>query len=145
VEKTLDEILGQPVDTSSCRPGDRDDNLWVTINNHQTATTQQQWEETCFLDKSYHGYYTWPKIIRYPMNKRQRYTKENMPEQVAIVYERFNDINFITKAIEYMVSDENEEQINFDIHRFRMFKVKRLFFIVGIEHSRVLLFQGTIS
>lgn len=79
----------------------------------------------CFLDKSFHGYYQWPKKIRYPMNKRERYTKENMPEKVAILYERFIDKNFISKFIQFMVLDEEEEEINFDINRFRMFKVNR--------------------
>jgi len=75
------------------------------------------------MDKSYHGYYKWPKIIKYPMNKRERYTKENMPENASIIYERFIDKEFIGKSIEFMVLDEEEEEINFDMHRFRMFKV----------------------
>ncbi len=57
------------------------------------------------------------------MNKRERYTKENMPEPVAIIYDRFTDKDFITKFIQFMVLDEEEEEIHFDIHRFRMFKV----------------------
>ena len=78
----------------------------------------------CFLDKSFHGYYKWPKIIKYPINKRERYTKENMPEDVTILYEKFMDKNFINKFTQFMVLDEEEDQIHFDIHRFRMFKVK---------------------
>ncbi len=57
------------------------------------------------------------------MNKRERYTKENMPENVAILYDRFVDQEFIVKFIQFMVLDEEEEAIHFDIHRFRMFKV----------------------
>ncbi|CAF3886031.1 unnamed protein product, partial [Rotaria sp. Silwood1] len=56
------------------------------------------------------------------MNKRERYTKEHMSENVAILYEKFIDKNFINKFIQFMVLDEEEEEINFDIHRFRMFK-----------------------
>ncbi|CAF3944922.1 unnamed protein product, partial [Rotaria sp. Silwood1] len=122
VEKTLDEILQRPVNIDQCHPGDRDDNLWITINDYKPPKTQKEWEETCFLDKSFHGYYKWPKIIRYPMNKRERYTKEHMSENVAILYEKFIDKNFINKFIQFMVLDEEEEEINFDIHRFRMFK-----------------------
>ncbi|CAF4504295.1 unnamed protein product, partial [Rotaria socialis] len=122
VEKTLGEILQRPVDVEECRPGDRDDNLWVTIDNYKPAKTQKEWEETCFLDKSYHGYYKWPKTIKYTMNKRERYTKGNMPEDVAILYEKFMDKSFINKITQFMVLDEEEEEINFDIHRFRMFK-----------------------
>ncbi|CAF3512541.1 unnamed protein product, partial [Rotaria sordida] len=121
-EKTLDEILQRPVNIDECHPGDRDDNLWITINDYKPPKTQKEWEETCFLDKSFHGYYKWPKIIKYPINKRERYTKENMPQDVAILYERFIDKNFINKFTQFMVLDEEEEEINFDIHRFRMFK-----------------------
>ncbi|CAF3918247.1 unnamed protein product, partial [Rotaria sp. Silwood1] len=84
VEKTLDEILQRPVNVDQCHPGDRDDNLWITINDYKPPKTQKEWEETCFLDKSFHGYYKWPKIIRYPMNKRERYTKEHMSENVGL-------------------------------------------------------------
>jgi hypothetical protein len=121
----VSEILQRPVNVDECHPGDRDDNLWVTINDYKPPKTQQEWEQTCFLDKSYHGYYKWPKIIKYPMNKRERYTKENMPENVAILYDRFIDKDFISKFIQFMVLDEEEEEINFDVHRFRMFKVNR--------------------
>jgi hypothetical protein len=62
-------------------------------------------------------------VIKYPMNKRERYTKDNMPENVAIIYAGFMDRDFISKVIQFMVSDEEEDEINFDIHRFRMFKV----------------------
>jgi hypothetical protein len=59
------------------------------------------------------------------MNKRERYTKENMPENVAILYERFIDKNFINKFTQFMVLDEEKGKINFDARRFNMFKVKR--------------------
>jgi len=124
VEKTLDQILQQPVDVNQCHPGDRENNLWITFNNYQPPKTQQEWEETCFLDKSFHGYYKWPKIIKYPMNKRERYTKDNMPESVAIIYERFFDREFVAKVVQWMVADEEDETIHFDVHRFRMFKVE---------------------
>ena len=59
------------------------------------------------------------------MNKRERYARETMPEDVLILYERFTDQEFISKFIQFMVLDEEEEEINFDIHRFRMFTVDR--------------------
>jgi hypothetical protein len=58
------------------------------------------------------------------MNKRERYTKEHMPEHVMILYNRFMDKNFVNKLIQNMVIDEEEEnENNFNIHQFRMFKV----------------------
>jgi hypothetical protein len=94
----------------------------VTINDYKPPKSQAEWEESCFLDKSFHGYYQWPKIIKYPLNKRERYTRENMPEQMAILYDRFLDKEFIEKSIQFMVLDK-EEGSSFDVHRFRMFKV----------------------
>ncbi|CAF0997933.1 unnamed protein product [Rotaria sordida] len=120
VEKTLEEILHRPINTE-CHPGDRDDNLWLTINDYIPPKSQAEWEQTCFLDKSFHGYYKWPKIIKYPLNKRERYTRENMPEQVAILYNRFIDKNFVAKFIQLMVLDK-EGDSSFDVNRFRMFK-----------------------
>jgi hypothetical protein len=58
------------------------------------------------------------------MNKRERYTQGNMPENVAILYERFIDKDFISKFTQFMVLDEEKGKINFDARRFNMFKVK---------------------
>jgi hypothetical protein len=93
------------------------------LNDYQPPKTQIEWEQTCFLDKCFHGYYKWPKMIKYPMNKRERYTKENMPEHVAILYNRFMDKNFVSRLIQNMMIDEEGDENNFDIHQFRMFKV----------------------
>ncbi|CAF2652171.1 unnamed protein product [Rotaria sp. Silwood2] len=126
LEKSLHDIFYQikkscPDEAFSC-PGDRDDNLWITLNNYQPPKTQIEWEQTCFLDKSFHRYYKWPKVIKYPMNKRERYTKNTMPEDVAILYNRFMDKIFITQLIQYMVITDESNELNFNIHRFRMFK-----------------------
>jgi hypothetical protein len=146
LEKSLHDILyhiDKPCPGEECCcPGDRDDNLWITFNDYQPPKTQIEWEQTCFLDKCFHGYYKWPKIIKYPMNKRQRYTKENLPEHVAILYHRFMDKNFINQLIQYMViDDEEDDEINFNIHQFRMFKVEKRRNIVGIG----MIFLGSFS
>ena len=102
------------------------DNLWVTIDGYQPPQSQSEWEETCFLDKSYHGYYFWPKILQYPMNKRERYSSDDMPEEVIILYDRFNDRSFLQQIIELMLLDEVEdEDLEFSEIRFAMYKVKR--------------------
>ncbi|CAF1638010.1 unnamed protein product [Adineta ricciae] len=126
LKKSLHEILyhvKKPCPGEDCCcPGDRDDNLWITINDYKPAETQAEWEQTCFLDKCFHGYYKWPKIIKYPMNKRERYVKGAMPEHVSVVYDRFMDKSFLTKSVQYWIMDEEDNRINFDIHRFRIFK-----------------------
>jgi len=121
-EKTLKEILHRSIN-NECHPGDRDDNLWITINDYKPPKTQTEWEQICFLDKSFHGYYKWPKIIKYPLNKRERYTRENMPEQVAILYDRFIDKNFVAQFIQFMVLDKETDN-SFNCVRYRMFKVR---------------------
>ena len=86
IEKTLEEIFRDTgkslpvIINDHCHPGDRDDNLWITGDDYKPPETQIEWEKTCFLDKSYHGYYCCPKIIKYSMNRRECYTQNNMLE-----------------------------------------------------------------
>ncbi|CAF3716099.1 unnamed protein product [Rotaria sp. Silwood1] len=125
IQKTLDEILGYEnsnIIDEKCYPGDRDDNLWVTISNYKIPDTQIEWEKICFLDKSFHGYYKWPKIIEYCLNKRIRYIQDTMPEQVAILYDRFIDKKFIVQLIQSVILEEDDGDINFSKNRFLMYK-----------------------
>ncbi|CAF4762748.1 unnamed protein product [Rotaria sp. Silwood1] len=134
VEKSLEEILHKMdkplpamMNDEYC-PGDRDDNLWVTIDDYKPPKTQIEWEQTCFLDKSFHGYYTWPKMIKYAVNKQERYTLNNIPDNVTILYDRFIDKNFVERVIQFMILDEDEDgsEINFDKTQFVMFKVNEI-------------------
>ncbi|CAF2134732.1 unnamed protein product [Rotaria magnacalcarata] len=130
VEKPLGEILqhnGQSSVTiinDAYHPGDRMDNAWLTIDGYIPPTTQSEWEQTCFLDKSFHGYYTWPKMIKYSINKRERYSQNNMPEQAAILYNRFIDKNFVKRMTQFMILDHDnvDGQTEFDTIRFAAFK-----------------------
>ena len=112
--------------TDECCPGDRDDNLWVTIDGYKPPETQTEWEQTCFLSESFLGYYKWPNKIVYPQNKRERYIQNTMPEQVAIIYDRFIDRDFIKQMTEFMIVDDVEKDAAFDKARFDMFKVKNI-------------------
>ncbi|CAF1512268.1 unnamed protein product [Adineta steineri] len=115
VEKSLENIPYQ-----EDYPDDRDDNLWITIDNYKPPKTQIEWEETCFLDKSFHGYYTWPKRIRYSLNKREHYTQNNMIESANLIYNRFINKDFVIQVIQMMILDEKNE---FNKTQFTMFKV----------------------
>ncbi|CAF4690202.1 unnamed protein product, partial [Rotaria sp. Silwood1] len=117
VEKSLDEILKF---NDQLQPGDRDDNLWITYNNYKLPELQTEWEETCFLDKRHHGYYQWRKLIKYPINKRERYNSDRMPKHVSIIFDRFLDKNFIVKLTKVIIFDERE--IEFNKLRFLMYK-----------------------
>lgn len=101
-------------------PGVRDDNLWVTLDGYQPPKTQTEWEQTCFLDKAYHGYFTWPEKIKYAVNKRIRYTQDTMPEEVTILYDRFIDKSFIQRFLELIILDDDWK---LDKIIFRIFKV----------------------
>lgn len=93
------------------------------ISDYEPPKTQIEWEERCFLDKPYHGYYTCPKTIKYVLNKRTRYTQENMPEQVAILYNRFMDKKFLSQAIQLMVFNDTTSNKDSSKIRLAMFKV----------------------
>ncbi|CAF1185021.1 unnamed protein product [Rotaria sordida] len=107
-----------------CHPGDRDDNAWLTIDGYIPPKTQIEWEQTCFLDKLFHGYNTWPKIVKYSINKRERYSRNNMPEQAAILYSRFMDSNFVKRLTQLMILDDEDDndETTLDKTRFAMFK-----------------------
>ncbi|CAF4106147.1 unnamed protein product [Rotaria magnacalcarata] len=107
VEKSLDEIF-PGIDRSTTtgiqnrsQPGNRDDNLWLTYNDYKAPETQTEWEQICFLDKIFHGYYQWPKTIKYALNKRERYTGGEIPTHVSIILDRFLDKDFVTKLINH--------------------------------------------
>ena len=129
VEKPLDEITTMntisawSISQTEINPGNRADNAWVTIDGFQPPITQDEWEHMCFLDKTYHGYFTWPKTIKYTMNQRGRYTRDNMPEHVALVYDRFNDVTFVSKLVQCMVAEQAANETNFHYVRSTVFKV----------------------
>ncbi len=64
-------------------------------------------------------------MIKYSMNKLERYIPNNMPEKLAILYDRFIDKNFIIQAIKLMILDEGKDEKKFDKIQFTMFKVDR--------------------
>ena len=146
VEKSVEEIFRENGRTAPVKvgaPGNRDDNRWLTFSDPPFSDTQSDWEERCFLDRLAAGYYQWPKTIKYVVNKRERYTQEQMPNDVAIVFQRFRDQSFVNRLIEQLVLDDDETESN--RVRFLMFKVcspaslsllhGRFFFRVSFEIS----------
>ncbi|CAF1460973.1 unnamed protein product [Rotaria sordida] len=107
LEKSSHNLLHR---TNNTCPGDHNDNLWVTYNDYQPPKTQIEWEQTCFLDKYYHGYYEWPKIIKYPMNKRERYTKETMPEHGLFRNFGLNLIDHFMEQLNILIHEKTKEK-----------------------------------
>ena len=108
-------------------PGDRNDNQWITIDNSQSI----QWENLSFFDENHHGYFTWPKLIKYRMNKPIHYTVVNMSENLQVIYQRFLQENWIKKLIKLIISNEDQDEknvrIKFNKERILMFKVTNQF------------------
>lgn len=120
-------------------PGDRNDNQWITIDNYQSIETQTEWENLSFFDEPYHGYFTWPKIIKYRMNKPIHYTMINMSENVQTISQRFVDQNFMKRFLELIISNEDQDEknvrIKFNKERILMFKVTNTFSFDQISSS----------
>ncbi|CAF3638419.1 unnamed protein product, partial [Rotaria sp. Silwood1] len=123
-EKILHNInqSSSNIDINNNYSVDYNDNSWITIDSFKPPEAQIEWEQICFLDKSFYGYYTWPKIIKYSINTRIRYTQHTMPENVAILYNRFIDKNFLKQFIKLIIFDEDNDIINFNKTRFTTFK-----------------------
>ena len=127
IEKSVEEIFREHGGTAPVTlegPGNREDNLWLTLNESHFSDTASEWEERCFLDHSSAGYYRWPQTISYAVNKRERYTDEQMPSDVSIVFQRFRDQSFVKQLIKQLVLDDDEIESN--RVRFLMFKVNRI-------------------
>ncbi|CAF4353955.1 unnamed protein product, partial [Rotaria sp. Silwood2] len=92
-EKSLNEIFQNNGQLSTINindehhPGDRVDNVWLTIDGYVPPKTQIEWEQTCFLDKSFHGFNTWPKIIKYAINKRECYSRTNIVLSLSLSFD----------------------------------------------------------
>ena len=129
VEKSLVELfetmkIPMPVPSTNRQIHcERIDNAWLTIDGYEIPKTQDEWEQSCFLDKPHYGYYAWPKVIRYYLNKRDRYSQENMSEGVAIVYECFTNKEFLKNLTDMIIPIKNDEILKeFDLY-FPIFKV----------------------
>lgn len=129
------------------RPGYRSDNSWYLydpnyINVHSINETDVNvWEASKFLDKSYWGYYCWPKSLSININKRNTFsyaeiesssqsssdpTNNEYAEAVKPIREKFQyDNEFLKKFIKYATATTAETAKGgekFDKKRFYMFK-----------------------
>ncbi|UJR17105.1 hypothetical protein I4U23_004001 [Adineta vaga] len=93
LEKSTDELLSsadqslEKISNDKCQAGVRDDNLWITFNDYELPKTQNEWEETCFLNKIYYGYYQWPKRINLFRNFGLAFI-DNFIEQLHLLIRR---------------------------------------------------------
>lgn len=141
-----DIIINKP------QPGYRKDNNWYLydpnyINVHSINENDvNAWEKNTFLDKSYWGYYCWPKILTINTNKRKTYTYQEIEtsppsspinkfapqltqttndyaEAVKPVRDKFQyDNDFLKKFIKFNTIESSKGNEKYDKKKFYLFK-----------------------
>ena len=113
-------------------PGYRRDNKWHLFDSkflsdfydNSIIQDEKKWEDTCFLDKSYWGYYCWPAQIKINFNQRQNFknNENEFNKVVEAIEQHFSDPNFIEKFIQFATIEETKGSEKFDKKRFHLFK-----------------------
>ncbi|KAK8724601.1 hypothetical protein OTU49_011168 [Cherax quadricarinatus] len=120
----VDDVNNVPV---RIIPGDsRPDNLWMQYNSMKKIETEEHWEDTRYVEKTYYGWYTWPKSLmiyappsQQPPLDRKR---EELSDEEQVVYDFFMLQDNVDKLISFLSLEENKERDNFNTRRFWMFK-----------------------
>jgi proteasome activator subunit 4 len=113
---------------NEAQPGYRLDNSWHVFDP-DFLNNQQKWDNTCFLDKSFWGYYCWPSSVNVNVNKRETYPLEDVnstdtfSQCVKPIRDRFmNDSEFVLKFIRLSTIEESKGKEKFDKKHFYLFK-----------------------
>ena len=138
VYKTKDLVLketGQevPVVIDRNEPGYRSDNKWhlydpkfiSDLDENCTEADAEKWENTCFMDKSYWGYYCWPEEVKVNLNQRSNFNdkeKGKYFEAAKAIEENFTDPEFIKSFIRFSTIEEAKGNEKFDKKKFHLFK-----------------------
>lgn len=112
---------------SSPRPGDsRPDNLWLQYNSKKRIATEAEWEEIRFVEKTFYGWYSWPKSMKVYAPPSQQppldRTFEELSDEEKEIYTFFNSQENIDKLVSFLSLEENKERDSFNTRRFWMFK-----------------------
>lgn len=108
-------------------PGDnRPDNKWMQYDSRKKITNEEQWEETRFVEKTYYGWYTWPKSLlvyappsQQPLLDRKR---EELTSEECVVYDFFMSQDNVDRLVSFLSLEENKDRDGFNTRRFWMFK-----------------------
>lgn len=124
---------------NKAKPGYRDDNKWhlydanflndcLTTTGPKAEEDVKKWENTNFVDKSYWGYYCWPKEIKINLNNRQCFGNgnKNVNEFQNVIHPFVNrfkkDPEFFKSFIKYSTIEESKGHEKFDKKKFHLFK-----------------------
>lgn len=125
-------IVAEKIPINRAEPGHRADNTWHTYNpQFLFEQTEQGWEATNFLDKSYWGYYCWPSRIRVNLNSRETYSLDDVKSESSThlskcmkpLRDKFmNDSEFVEKFIKLSRIEESKGHEKFDKKKLYLFK-----------------------
>uniref|UniRef100_A0A8C1Y880 Proteasome activator subunit 4b n=1 Tax=Cyprinus carpio TaxID=7962 RepID=A0A8C1Y880_CYPCA len=105
--------------------GDRPGNDWLQYHGDSLPSTQQDWDNFCFVEKTHWGYYCWPKklMVYAPAAEQPKdLSAENMNERERIICDHFTDPVFIKQLIEFLSLEDRKGKDKFNPRRFCLFK-----------------------
>ncbi|KAK4321981.1 hypothetical protein Pmani_007247 [Petrolisthes manimaculis] len=111
----------------SPKPGDsRPDNLWLQYDSKKKITTEAEWEETRYVEKTYYGWYSWPKcmVVYAPPSQQPQLDRplEGLGDEEKEIYKFFINQENVDKLVSFLSLEENKERDGFNTRKFWMFK-----------------------
>ncbi|XP_062510278.1 proteasome activator complex subunit 4-like [Corticium candelabrum] len=107
-------------------PGDRPDNMWHRYDVEKLPQTVEKWNSTVFIDKTFWGYYCWPREMKAyaPYNQQPPVdrTRDKLSEGEAAVWNAFNSKEFVDKLVAFLSLEERKGRDKYDRIRTVMFK-----------------------
>lgn len=132
-----DDQVGADYGRESDKPTDADapnvnfSNDWLQYKLRDEDYSKEEWDKLIFVDKSYIGFYAWPKALEiyepYERQPQLNRTIEELNEHEAAIYKKFTDPAFVDKFVEYCCFEDHKG--NFELH---MFDTKRPILFKGL-------------
>jgi len=121
--KAIVDLAGQGYDISNIAPGIRPDNEWLLYKVSNVPSSETEWNNFKFVDKTHIGYYAWPKSL-YTFAPRE-HTKEvdrtDATEEEMAIYHAFTSEAFIAKVVSFMSLEEKKGKDAFSGNKFHLF------------------------
>ncbi|KAK7086905.1 Proteasome activator complex subunit 4 [Halocaridina rubra] len=108
-------------------PGDsRDDNGWMQYNSEKKISTEEEWEQQRYVEKTYYGWYTWPRtmMVYAPPSKQPTLDRklEDLKEEEKVLFDFFSSQGNVDRLVSFLSLEENKERDSFNTRRYWMFK-----------------------
>lgn len=120
-------VCGKHDVPASTSPGDhRPDNQWMQYSSNKRITSEEEWEQLKYVEKTYYGWYTWPKtmMVYAPPSQQPTLdrTREMLKEEERELYDFFIVQENVDKLVSFLSLEENKERDSFNTRRFWMIK-----------------------